>query len=204
LHLFWSSRSPFVRKVMVVAHEAGLVQEIELSRFAVGAAILDKEVMATNPLNKIPTLIRDDGNALFGSQVICEYLDGLRKPPTFFPQSFEQRIEAQHWQALGDGIMENATLTLGERRRTGPGFSENHVAAYRQKTAAALDYLELRMDAFEAMRFTIGAVAIGVALSHLDFRFSEENWRSGRPKIEKWHAQIASRPSMLATEFVDR
>ena len=63
MKLYWSSRSPFVRKVMVAAHEVGLAGRIRTERVVVSAAAPNAEVMAVNPLNKIPTLILDDGSA---------------------------------------------------------------------------------------------------------------------------------------------
>jgi glutathione S-transferase len=201
--LFWSSRSPFVRKVMVVAHETGVAEKLELERVSVGAALLSEAVMAHNPLNKIPALVLDDGTTLFDSRVIAEFMDSHARTPTLFPSSTEARVAALRWQALGDGIMDNSTLTLGEQKREGPAFSEKHVRAYRLKTKLALDLLEAEADSLVAASLTIGSIAIAVALSHLDFRFDRESWRSGRPTLARWHAEFAERDSMRATAFED-
>ncbi len=85
MKLYWSSRSPFVRKVMVAAHEVGVAGRIATERVVVSAAAPNAAVMAVNPLNKIPTLVLEDGTALFDSRVICEYLDTLHDGPRLFP-----------------------------------------------------------------------------------------------------------------------
>jgi glutathione S-transferase len=203
MRLFWSSRSPFVRKVMVVAHEAGFAGRLELERVAVGAAILSDAVMAHNPLNKIPALVLDDGTTLFDSRVIAEFMDGFERQPVLFPTDMKTRIAALRWQALGDGIMENSTLTLGERKREGPAFSPKHVECYRLKTKLALDLLELEADSLGKAGLNIGSIAIAVALGHLDFRFDDEHWRHQRPKLAAWYADFAQRDSMTATAFED-
>lgn len=202
MRLFWSSRSPFVRKVMVVAHEAGFVGRLELDRVAVGAATLSEEVMRYNPLNKIPALVLDDGTTLFDSRVIAEFIDG-QSGSGLFPADFNCRVAALRWQALADGIMENSTLTLGERKRQSAAFSQRHVECYRLKTKLALDQLESEADALAVSGVHIGSIAIAVALSHLDFRFDDEQWRQGRPKLAALHADFAARPSMTATAFDD-
>ena len=55
----------------------------------------------------------------------------------------------------------------------------------------------------EESPFTIGHVAVGCALSYLDFRFAEEDWREDHPRIALWHANFVTRPSVRVTEPVD-
>ena len=77
MKLHWSPRSPFVRKVMIVAHERGLAGRITCMRTVAAMTKPHAELMKDNPLSKIPTLVLDDGTVLYDSPVICEYLDAL-------------------------------------------------------------------------------------------------------------------------------
>src|SRR5262249_30120247 len=104
MKLMWSSRSPFVRKVMVAAHEVGVAGRIATERVVVAADKPNAQVMALNPLSKIPTLVLDDGTALYDSRVICEYLDALHDGPRLFPADPAARWRALRRQALGDGV----------------------------------------------------------------------------------------------------
>ena len=202
MKLFWSSRSPFVRKVMAVAHEVGIAGRIRTERVVVGANNPNADVMAVNPLNKIPTLVLDDGTALYDSRVICEYFDTLHDGPKLFPADPALRWPALWRQALGDGLMDVILLRLGEQGRPPQAQSEKHLAAYRLKIATTLDRLEGEADGL-AEPVRIGHIAVGCALAHLDFRFAADDWRTGRGKLARWHAGFARRPSMQATEFVD-
>ena len=85
MKLHWSPRSPYVRKVMVVAHELGLADRLELVRTVVGGTTPHLELMRENPLGKIPTLVLEDGTIIYNSPVICEYLDTLHDGPKLFP-----------------------------------------------------------------------------------------------------------------------
>jgi len=202
MKLYWSSRSPFVRKVMVSAHEVGVVADIHTVRVVVGANNPNAEVMAANPLNKIPTLVLDDGTVLYDSRVICEYFDTLHTGHKLFPSDQGARLVALRRQALGDGIMEVILLRLGEQARAPAMQSEKHLTTHRLKIATALDRLESEAGP-PADQPAIGDIAIGCALSHLDFRFAADDWRAGRPKLARWHGELARRPSMQATEYVD-
>jgi glutathione S-transferase len=202
MRLLWSSRSPFVRKVMVAAHEAGVADRIVTERVVVAANKPNADVMALNPLNKIPTLVLADGTALYDSRVICEYLDTLHDGPKLFPSDKAARWSALRRQALGDGLMEVIVLRLGEQNRPKGAQSESHLASYLLKIASALDRIETE-GIGPAQTPDIGQIAVGCALGHLDFRFAADAWRAGRPELSAWYADFSRRPSMRATEYAD-
>lgn len=203
MKLFWSSRSPFVRKVMVFAHETGLAQRIDCARTLVAPAKPNPEVMALNPLNKLPTLILDDGLVLYDSRVICEYLDGLHDGPRLFPAEPSARIEALRRQALADGMMDFLLVWLSERNRPVPQQSPELIAACRIKLTSVLDALEREALALADAPFSIAHIAIGCALGYADFRFKDETWRTGRPHLAAWAETILNRPSFQSTQPAD-
>ena len=73
MELKYSPTSPYARKALVIAHELGIADRLRLTALnprAEGAALA-----AFNPLRKIPVLVTDEGDVIFDSPVICEYLD---------------------------------------------------------------------------------------------------------------------------------
>src|SRR5262245_54583843 len=126
MKLHWSPRSPFVRKVMIVAHETGLVDRLTLVRTVAAATRPHTDLMRDNPLSKIPTLVLDNGTALYDSPVICEYLDRLHAGPALFPRDLAARMTALRRQALGDGFLDFLLLWRDERARAQP--SDAHLA----------------------------------------------------------------------------
>ncbi len=201
MKLHWSPRSPFVRKVMIVAHEVGLVDRLDRVRTVAATTKPHAVLMEDNPLSKIPTLVFDDGTVLYDSRVICEYLDSLHAGPKLFPADPKERMVALRRQALGDGCLDFLLLLRNEGERAAP--SPVHVAAYETKRAAVLRALEQEASALARGPFTIGHVAIGCALAYLDFRFAQYDWRKDHPAIARWHAEFCARPSVKATEPID-
>lgn len=200
--LLWSSRSPFVRKVMVSAHETGVVEALHTRRVVVAANKPNPEVMAVNPLNKIPTLLLADGSQLYDSRVICEFFDSLHTGPRLFPSEPSRRWRALRLQALGDGLMEVGILRLGEQNRAAANQSPTHLSSFRRKVAASLDHLESAAEELDG-GLNIGQISVACALAHLDFRFAAEAWRGEHARLAAWYQAFAARPSMQATQYVD-
>jgi glutathione S-transferase len=186
--------------VVVVAHELGSADRIALVRVNVTGKETNADVMSFNPLNKIPTLLFDDGSVMIDSPVIAEYLDETYGKGELFARDTERRWSIRRLHALGDGVMGFNISRLGEKAR-GEQASEAFAAAFLAKTNATLDQLEGETDSLAAL--TIGSIAVAVALAHLDFRFAAEGWRDRRPKLAAWHVGFSERPSMRATEPED-
>jgi glutathione S-transferase len=201
MKLHWSPRSPFVRKVMIVAHELKLVDRIECVRTVAATTKPHLALMEDNPLSKIPTLVLDDGTVLYDSPVICEYLDSLHAGPKLIPLDLKERMVALRRQALGDGFLDFLLLLRNEGERAHP--SDVHLSAYTTKRTAVLSGLEREAGELARTPFGIGHIAIGCSLSYLDFRFAKDDWRAAHPTIARWHKDFAARTSVQATEPID-
>ena len=201
--LHWSPRSPYVRKVMIVAHELGLADRLAPVRTVVGGTTPHRELMARAPLGKIPVLELADGSVLYDSPVICEYLDTLHDGARLFPPAWPERGVALRRLALGDGMLDVALPWLSERFRPAERQSAPHMALWREKLVACVGALEGEAASLAAGPFTIGHVAIGVALGYLDFRFGELGWREGHSRLAEWYEGFAARESVRANVPVD-
>ena len=196
--LHWSPRSPYVRKVMIAIHEMGLQDRIETVRTVAGGTTPHWALMKVNPVGKIPTLEIGDGTIAYDSPVIIEYLDSLHSGPKLYPATWPERLTALRRHALGQGMLDNALPLLGEGFRPPEKQSEPHKELWRAKLRACVDALETEADALATDAFSVGHIAIGVALGYLDFRFDGLKWREGHPRLAAWHATFNARPSVAA------
>lgn len=202
MKLFWSPRSPYVRFVTVVAHEVGLGENIECYRTLVNIEEPHAELLEHNPLCKIPTLVLDDGTSIYDSRVICEYLDEIQGRK-LLPAGGPERLAELRRQALGVGLIDLLLSWLLERNRPEEKQLPGVIGAIRIKYTRVLDELEELAPQLASSPFRMGHVAIGVALSYSDFRFTAVDWRTGRSRLAEWHAQFVKRPSYLADPFFD-
>jgi len=203
MRLHWSPKSPFVRKVMIAAHELNLTDRIELMRNMVALTKPNPVIMADNPLNKIPTLVLADGTVLTDSRVIIEYLDALAGGDRLLPVTGPERWVSLARQAQGDGLLDLLIIWRNEREKPVAQVSHAWIDAFEIKAQATLDRFETSAPALAASRFDVGQIAIGCALSYLDFRFDAVGWRRGRPALEAWHDGFTARASVRATEVTD-
>ncbi|MEH3086913.1 MAG: glutathione S-transferase [Xylophilus ampelinus] len=200
MKLHWSPKSPFVRKVMVCAHELGLADRLTLVRSVAAMQKPNPQIMADNPLSKIPTLVLDDGRTLFDSAVICEYLDALAGG-RLFPREGDARWQALRWHALGTGLLDALILWRNEREREVP--LPVLLDAFALKAEACLALLEREAGALGAAPLSVGSIAIGCALGYLDYRFDALAWREKAPALAGWFAALSERPSFAATRVVE-
>ena len=197
MKLIYAAASPFARKVLVVAHEVGLDDGIEIETAAAHPVERNAGIRAKNPLGQIPTLTLDDGTSLYDSRVICEYLDE-KAGGSIFPRG-AARWRALVEQALADGLMAAALLaryeaTVRPEALRWDGWSGGQMG----KITDALDTFETSLpEAGE--RVDIGTISIACALGYLDFRFGHFDWRAERPATAGWYERFSARPSMTST-----
>ncbi|MET4210954.1 glutathione S-transferase [Bradyrhizobium sp. LA2.1] len=197
MKIYYSPFSPYVRKVLVTAHELGLADRIEQLPSAAHPINRDQTIIAHNPLGQVPTMLLDDGTSLADSRVICEYLNDLAGGK-MFPKS-----QAQRWRALGDqstadGILAAALLSRYELAVRPPE------KLWQPWLDGQLDKVETSISAIERAaptgeRVDIGTISFACAFGYLDLRFPDFGWRSRHPKCAAWFASFDVRPSMQAT-----
>ncbi|MEQ8506505.1 MAG: glutathione S-transferase [Rhodospirillales bacterium] len=197
MKLRYSSTSPFVRKVMVTAHEAGIVDQIE--PIATNVWAKDTDIGTDNPVGKVPTIVTDGGEILYDSSVICEYLDSLHDGKKLFPASGGARWQALRLNALGDGMCETGIRRLLETRLWPDSPRQDWIDRANTVLGRCFTALEDDVDALSGP-VTIGQISVGCALGWLDLRFTDLGWRDDNPALADWFTGFSARPSMTATE----
>jgi glutathione S-transferase len=197
MKLFYAAASPYARKVLLVLDELGFMQGVELVPAAVLPTSHHAAVTAANPLGKVPTLVLDDGTALYDSRVIAEYLDVLGGG-RLIPAAGPARWSVLRQQATADGLLD-ATLLMRYEQVLRPADKQwpDWVAGQTAKVRRALDSLEAEIGDPDRP-IDLGRIAVGCALEYLDFRFPDEPWRDGRSGLAAFDARFRARPSCRA------
>ena len=194
MKLYITAPSPFARKCRVVAREKGLIDRIE--EIAVDPYANAPELLASNPVVQVPTLIAEDGLPLNDSPVICEYLDSVGDAPKLIPPPGPARWKALTLAALGDGILDATQPRRREVALPQDDGRKEYIATQQGKVSRALDALEKEtLGDLE----TIGDITVACALGYLDFRYPNEPWRPGHPKLTAWYERVVKLPPMAQT-----
>jgi glutathione S-transferase len=199
MKIYYTPTSPFVRKVLVAAHELGLASRIESVLLRPSPVQADATLSRSNPLSKIPALVLDDGTSLYDSPVICEYLDALAGGGRILPSTTPARWDVLRTQALADGILDAAILVFYERmHRPKELHWQPWLDGQSQKALQGLDALNAMAPAFGATP-DIGQIAVACTVGWLEFRAPFGDIRVGRSQLAKWYEEFSARPSMMAT-----
>lgn len=197
MKLRYSPTSPYVRKVLVCAMERGLEDRIE--RIPTNVWDPNTDLPSVNPLGKVPTLVLDNGEVLYDSPVICEYLDSLHDGEPLIPPAGPARWSVLRQQALADGVLDAAILRITEAARRPEALRwPDWIERQAGKMHRSVDALEQDVAGLDGA-LDLGKIAIGCTLGYLDFRFAADDWRTGHPALAKWYEAFAARPSMRAT-----
>jgi len=198
--LFMVGASPYARKVLVLAAERGLREQIETiiaNPHERPAVLVD-----ANPLSKVPTLVADDESIHIDSLAICLYLDTLGAHLPLIPLDGPDRWPIMQRHALAQGVMDCAVI----RRVESLMAPEPDRLAWMERQYLTTIRV---LDRFEATITTLGdhvavdTLTLACALSYLDFRFPQDRWRTDRPQLAAWHGEFEQRPSMELTQFFE-
>jgi glutathione S-transferase len=195
MQLFTSPTTPFGRKIAVLLHEKSLLDRVAVTLVAGTPLDAGSFPVGHNPLGKIPTLVLDDGSAIYDSRVIARFLDD-HFDLGVYPKG------AALWPALTaeaavDGMIEAAVLMAYEiRLRPAELQFQPWLDAQWLKISRTLDMFE---NAPQADEFNMPQIALACALSYLDFRHDARGWRDGRPNLAAWYASAQTRPAMTKT-----
>jgi glutathione S-transferase len=200
MKLLYSATSPYARKVRVVAAEKKLELEVVTS----DPWVVNPELIAANPLGKVPALLTDDGGSLFDSRVIVEYLDGLSPVQRLIPEASRDRIAVKRWEALADGLLDAAlTARLESMRPDQNESSAKQISRQREKIAASLTEMTRCLgeaDFCVGNALTLADIAAGCALGYLNLRFPDIAWASEHPNLARLYKSTSSRASFVATD----
>ncbi|MEO7325994.1 MAG: glutathione S-transferase family protein [Dokdonella sp.] len=197
MKLLYQTHSPYARKALVFAHEAGLAGRIDVVHHETSPTQRNEHVFAENPLGKVPVLLRAGLSPIFDSDVICAYLDSLHDGRKLIPAGGEVRWQALRMQAVAQGLADAGIALRWETvRRPAEQRFPALADGYRQKLHASYDWLERELDV--AAPIHVGHIAIATTLSWLAFR-ELPAFRTKRPRLADWFDTFEARLSMRAT-----
>lgn len=196
MKLYMVGASPYARKVRAVAVSLGLAERLEL--VIANPHERPEPLVALNPLSRVPTLLTDDGETVIDSLNICEYLAALvpgQSVIDFRPGPSRRKMLHRH--ALAHGVMECGVILRVESLKAVESDRTEWMQRQQTTIARVLDVFET--DPVLEGPMTLDRLTLACALGFLDFRFPEEGWRIGRPRLAGWQARAETLPALSET-----
>ncbi len=194
MRLIIASPSPYARKARIALHEKGLAFTEELTVPWNPGTVAP----AHNPLGKIPILILDDGQTVYDSSVILEYLDTVAGTTAMIPAAGTDRVQAKQYEALADGISDAVVLIALEARRKPELQSRDWVARQRAKIDAGMAELDRVLGDRKWLvgeAFGLADIAAGSALGYTALRLADHPWRETHPRLARYSDRLEQRAS---------
>jgi glutathione S-transferase len=198
MKLYYSPTSPYARKVLAIAHEKGLTGKIE----KLAAREPGVNLHAMNPLDKIPTLVTDDGEVLIESALICQYLDEIGGGRKLYPAGGKERRRALQLEAIGHGVCDAGVLVRMEARMHKPEqMSPDWIERQQKKLKRGFAAMEQALDEL-GPTITPAHITYAVTLFFFEQHKVAPGWREAAPKLAKWYDEFSCIPCMATTEPV--
>ena len=199
MKLLASLASPYTRKVRIVLAEKKIDCDMEL----VDVAPVDNPVNRHNPLGKIPTLLLDDGTALYDSRVIVEFLDGKSPISRLIPDDLRDRVAVRRLEALADGVLDAGLLVRYESLRAeherSQAWTDKQLARMKRGMAQMASEVAERPWC-HGERYSLADIALGCCLGWLDFRKpGGVDWLAEYPGLARHYEKLKARPAFADT-----
>ena len=192
--------SPYARKVRIALAEKDIPFEL-ITEVPWESSTKTPQY---NPLEKLPIVIFDDGNAIYESSYILEYLEA-KYPSTqpLLPPDIDKALFAKQVQVVTDGVCDALVLLFFEKQRGADKRSEEWMARQNRKIDGGLKALASWLGEDESKQFlvddTFGLADIGAGslLGYMRVRLADHPWQQQYPNLLRYSDELEKRASFL-------
>ena len=207
--LISATPSPFARKVRISMIEKGIPYTVqnEVPWHA------DSITSRYNPLEQLPILIPEDGDPVFESTYLMDWLEYKYPKPSMLPDDPEQAMEAKLVHTIAEGVADATLLLFWEMQRE--SVSAEWASRQLRKVKGGLTDLDRRVGDREFVvgnRFGLADIAVIALLGMQDtviesqmipawqkFAPDMDAWNKLYPNLKRFEAHHRDRPSVKET-----
>lgn len=199
MKLLYTVNSPYARKVRIVAAEKHI--DVQLQEVVLSSP--DCPVKNYNPLGKVPVLVLADGDALYDSRVIAEYLDNRTPLAHLIPKDNSTKSAVRRWEALADGVCDAAVAVMLEQRKPDTMQDATFISKQMDKVIRGLTVLNNDLGQNKWCvddSFSLADIAVGCTLGYLGLRFSQViNLAEDYANLDRLQTSLLQRQSFKDT-----
>lgn len=202
MKLYDGGRAPNPRRVRIFLAEKGMTvptQQVDIAAHEHKTA----EYAAINPLQRLPSLVLDDGTIITESVAICRYFEGLRPEPPLFGRGAKEEALVEMWNRRIELNLFQAVAAVFRHLHPSMQKLEDQVPAWGEANKPRVyDFLGYLDQALKDTLFIAGdryTIADITALVAVDFmRPAKLTMPDDLNNVRRWHGLAAARPSASA------
>jgi glutathione S-transferase len=191
---------PYVQRAVIALTEKG----VPFERIDIDLANKPEWFLEISPLGKVPVLVvaTERGEvALFESNVICEYIEETQAGPSLHPRDPLVRAEHRAWMEFGSAVLSDL---WGLETTTDPAIFESK----REAVTAKFARVEAALGEgpfFAGAQFSLVDAVFAPVFRYFDVfdEFADLGIFKSTPKVRKWRAELARRPSVRSAVGAD-
>ena len=199
--LISATPSPYARKVRIQLAEKKipfeLITEVPWNS--------ETQTPQWNPLEKLPVLICPNGESVFESRYINEWIEMKHPEPALVPKDIDGILAVKRFEILVDGACDAMVLMFWEKAREEDQRSAPWYARQQRKLDGALRELSRVIGDkhfAHADKFSMADIACGTLLRYITVRWPENGWRAQYPNLAVYSDRLEERPSFSTTRPV--
>ena len=194
IKLYSAKGCPFARRTRVVLHE----KDIDFETREVDFRNKSDEFLEASPNGKVPVVVVD-GDSLYESNIVNQYLDEVHEEPKLMPGDPKARAYARIWMArANDDFYPQVFVSSMGRTR---GFPEERISEAQEKLKATLSRLEEGLEGREYLADSFSLADIAHAGNFVRLHELEQNgtvYLTDYPNVASWMERIEARESFEA------
>lgn len=203
MKLYDSNRAPNPRRARIFLAEKGITVPTEQIDIM---AMQQKtpEYTAINPLQRMPSLVLDDGTIITESIAICRYFEALQPNPPLFGLGAKETAVVEMWNRRCEiNFFANVSAVF---RHLHPSMKDLEVPqvpawaeANRPRVTWFLEWLDRELETREFVAGERYSVADITMLCGVDFmKPAKLALPEDLANVRRWHATVSARPSAKA------
>ena len=194
VRLYSARGCPFARRTRMVLHEKGA----EFEAHEVNFRNKTEDFLEASPTGKVPVIVAD-GDSLYESNIVNQYLDEVYEDPRLMPENPKARAYARIWMARADEDFYPQVFvsSMGRER----GFPQERISEAKDKLKVTLSRLEDRLENSEYLAGGFSLADVAHAGNFVRLHELEENGTvslADYPNVASWMDRIEARESFKA------
>ncbi|PPR09490.1 MAG: putative GST-like protein YibF [Alphaproteobacteria bacterium MarineAlpha11_Bin1] len=195
MKLYVTTTSPYARLAMIVMHDKGLSDQVDLVWTRTRQP--EDPLLSVNPSGRVPFLMLADGTGMEETDLIVDYFDALVMPRNYSVPEGDEHWPFRRFEATARSMLDGTSVWAREIKRPPEKQSSEVLDHERRRAIRLADYFEGAIyDKVFQIGLTKPQILLFCALD-LERRIPHFSWRTEHPNLRGWFQRMEDLPAVI-------